>query len=90
MKKQALHCVRCGADITRAMKIYPGGLKGGAYCYDCAEQVRLEKIAQKKNISEEAKIVKMYKSGLRVSEIADRTGHSMFDIYQIITEELAD
>lgn len=35
---EAVYCVKCGADITRAMKFYPEGLKGGRYCYDCNEE----------------------------------------------------
>ena len=31
-------CCKCGADITQAMKIYPKGLAGGVYCYDCNEK----------------------------------------------------
>ena len=44
MKKEKLCCVKCGRDITRAMKIYPRGFAGGAYCYDCgeAEDARLK------------------------------------------------
>ena len=36
MIKQAL-CSQCGADITRSLKFYPEGLKGGRYCYECNE-----------------------------------------------------
>lgn len=34
---KAVYCCKCGADITRSMKFYPEGLKGGRYCYDCNE-----------------------------------------------------
>ena len=30
-----MRCVKCGRSLEQAMKIYPHGLEGGAYCYDC-------------------------------------------------------
>lgn len=47
MKKDKLCCVICGKDITRRMKIYPHGLIGGAYCYDCAEAEKKDEQARK-------------------------------------------
>ena len=35
---KAVYCSVCGADITRSMKFYPEGLRGGRYCYDCNEE----------------------------------------------------
>lgn len=37
---KAVYCCKCGADITRSLKFYPEGLKGGRYCYDCNEEWR--------------------------------------------------
>lgn len=56
MKKDKLCCRKCGRDITRAMKIYPHGYIGRAYCYDCGEA---EKKAMKREQRNEKDSVRM-------------------------------
>ena len=38
MKIDVIRCDICGADVTRSMKFYPNGIRGGRFCYDCYEK----------------------------------------------------
>lgn len=53
-KKATLRCVICHRDITRCMKIYPYGLEGGPYCYDCAEIDKRQRVKYRAHMRKSA------------------------------------
>lgn len=81
MNHEILRCVVCGDDITRKMKIYPYGYKGGAYCYACNEKdsTRRVELLTKKAIR------KMYKTGAKPSEIANRYNCTVAYVYEVLS-----
>ena len=94
MKTGKLTCVVCGADITRSMKFYPNGYRGGAYCYECNEKhksaVSAERAARKVLMNDADRIVFLYKEGKRVSQISEIMGLPASEVYQILCIRLED
>lgn len=86
MNHEILRCVVCGEDITRKMKLYPYGYKGGAYCYACNEKdsVRRAELLTRKAIR------KMYKNGSKPSEIAQRYNCTAEYVYEVLGGELEE
>lgn len=82
-RKESLHCVICGRDITRSMKIYPYGLEGGPYCYDCAEAVQKPFVPRKK-VSVEQAVRDLHRLGKKPSEIAKAKGLSVSEVYEML------
>lgn len=80
MKQTKLLCLNCGKDITRTMKFY---IHNKPYCYDCAEKLK-EAIKRSKPVSAESNIKSMYYSGLKPSEIANMTGYTVKEIYEML------
>lgn len=80
MEKKTLHCVKCGADITRSMKIYPYGYRGGAYCYDCAEGEK--KPFKSRYGPSDMSVREMYSRGYTPSEIAQMKWISKEEVYE--------
>lgn len=79
--KTSCICSKCGKDITREMKLYDHTT---VYCYDC---YNARKVAQKReSVSDEQMIILMHKRGLKPSEIAEKTGYDVKEIYEILTE----
>lgn len=84
VRKRAF-CTKCGKDITYRVKVYVHGYKGGAYCYDCAELEKGKLKNKKLKLQKQAK--RMYKSGMKVSEIASEMQMSKTDIYRMLGGE---
>lgn len=82
-KKESLHCVICGRDITRSMKIYPYGFLGGSYCYDCAAEEKKPSVPRKK-VSVSQAVQEMYARGKKPSEIAEAKGISVQEVYKLL------
>ena len=83
MKTDKLCCIICGQDITRSMKIYVHGYKGGAYCYDCAEAEKKRLTRDKSKTKQTIKA--MLKRGLKPSEIAENMKMSIKEVYEVLT-----
>ncbi len=89
--KTACTCVVCGADITRTIKLYPYGLEGGPYCYDCCEKIKLQRrLKKERNAYQDTvdQILTMYRRKKKVSEIARVMDMSAKEVLEIISEEL--
>lgn len=79
-----MKCVKCGRSLEQAMKIYPHGLEGGAYYYDCGSAEK--RAVQGRYTSNDQQVIRLHKDGLTASRIALKTGLTTTDVYRILNK----
>lgn len=79
-----MKCVKCGRSLEQAMKIYPHGLEGGAYCYDCGSAEK--RLIQGRYTSNDQQVIRLHKDGLTASRIALKTGLTTTEVYKILNK----
>lgn len=89
MNDKRIFCSRCGADITRTMKFYDN--RKNRYCYDCYSLASVKEKKEKphKKTDEKAskrKIKKLSKMGYKPSEIAEKTGYTTKEVYEVLAK----
>lgn len=83
-------CPLCGAEVTR-FGIYPYGIHGGKYCYDCVQLMKAEKYTPrkkqkgKKKISPLGKQAKyLHNKGYKPSKIAEMLHITTKEVYDFL------
>lgn len=87
MEISSIHCYKCKADITCNMKFYDSYMN--CYCYDCWEKHKQVLKAEKEPVQfDKVSIRKMYKAGLKPSEIAAKIGCTVIEVYDVLIERI--
>jgi ribosome-binding protein aMBF1 (putative translation factor) len=80
-------CCICGKAIRSPFIIWDRNAE--AYCYDCNEmlkQMKKEMREARRLDSTEERARRMYKRGIKPSEIAKRLGITTAEVYELLTE----